>query len=107
MYVGRDFDPMDNAESDVFGFNFVNDLQAGDSIVSAVWNISVADDSPAVDPTPSARLMNTPWLYSPTITLQRIVSPVVNVKYVLQAVCNTNSGSVLSLFSYFRGEAVS
>ena len=100
MYCGRDFDLMDAGyESDVFTLDFVNDLNAGESISTVVFSIAVMQ---GIDPTPIARLSG-----SPSISTTR-VSQAVDVRaapsgvlYRLQATIATNQRAAISLWSHF------
>jgi hypothetical protein len=84
--------------------NFVNDLAPGDSIVGATWIVTV---SQGVDPNPSARLVNTPWLVNPTTTSQLITGGIPGVSYCIQVVCPTAFGMTISLVTHSRCEVVS
>lgn len=101
MYVGRDFDVCDPVETETYGFDFVNDIPPGDSVVSATWNCTVAEGT---DPNPSARLLGTAWLVSSTQTVQVVTGGVAGVRYVLQAIVKTGFGSTVSLYSYSQCE---
>ena len=40
MYCGRDYSPQERNESEVIGLDFVNDLQAGETLISSAWTIA-------------------------------------------------------------------
>lgn len=101
MYVGRDFDVSDLGEQEAYGLDFKNDLASGDSVVGATWSCSVVE---GVDPNPSARLIGTPWMVSPSLTAQTIGTGVPGVNYIIQAVARTARGMTLSLYSHSRCE---
>jgi hypothetical protein len=103
MYVGRDFDPADPGESQVFGFDWVNDLAVGDSIVGVLANISVQSGT---DASPSSRLVSTPFILSPTQAVQRVANVLPGVNYTLQLIATTAQGDTLSLFSHIPGGTV-
>lgn len=100
MYARRDFDPIDEGEIGDFTFDFArDDIASGETIVSAVWNCSVAESSIGADPSASSRLSGSPYITGLT-TMQRVSGTVGGVKYVLQASVTTSLGNVLSLWSY-------
>lgn len=99
MFTSRDYDPAQSGESDVYGMNFVNDIDADDSIVSATWTLSVAYGT---DATPSARLINAAWVESPTVTNQRIANLVAGVTYIVQVSVNTTLGNTKQLYSHIE-----
>ena len=106
MYLGRDFSPQERGESEVFGLDFVNDLEHEEQLLSSVWTISVAE---GVDPTPIVHLEGTSKVYVPlgsnlqTATMQRIGGLWPDVTYVVRAVVVTNQGNTRSLWSHVRG----
>ncbi|WP_409188447.1 hypothetical protein [Bradyrhizobium sp. RDM4] len=99
MYVGRDFDPSDLGESETYTFDFVRDLASGETIVGATWFCTVAADSIGVD-ADAADHVAIPASYNGTKTMQHVSGLVAGVKYVLQAVVETDQGSTLSLWSH-------
>lgn len=109
MYAGRDFSPMETAESEVFGLDFVNDLIAGEILTGATWTLTVIQ---GVDATPNTHLSGTPTLVTPagtsrlTATEQRISGLLPNVTYTAQAVVTTSNGNTKSLWSHIRGEPI-
>lgn len=95
MFVGQSFQTMAPVENEVFGINFVNDLSAGESIVSATFNISV---DTGVDPSPSSHFVGLPSFTGAT-ALQRISGLLNGVTYILEAVVTTSLHNTLSLHS--------
>ncbi len=106
MYVGKDFDPADPSESEVYSFDFVRDLTEGESIASATWTIAVAADSAAADPAAATRLSGGPS-NAGTITSQRVVGLLDGVKYVLSATVTSNLGNKATLFSHVTSRSPS
>lgn len=113
MYCGRDFSPADVVESDVYGFNFVNDLQQGELLTGITsFLITVAPESPGTDPLVASRLIGAAALAIPpgetTVIgiIQRIATLQPNVIYTVQAVVTTSLANTKSLFSHIFGEAV-
>lgn len=112
MYVGRDFDVSDQDEQEAYAFDFINDLADGDSIVTAVWTVATDE---GVDPNPMARLVSTPWIVTPPVTVpvtpasvtaQILGTGVPGVNYIVRAVVQTTRGMTLSLFSHSRCEII-
>jgi hypothetical protein len=99
MYVGRDFDPSDTGESERYTFDFVNDLQAGDLISSAVWTCEVAAKSAGADGGASGRLSG-PAVFTGTKTTQRVTGMQPGVIYCLTATVVTNLADTISLWSH-------
>lgn len=104
MYVGRDFDPSDTGESERYSFDFVNDLQAGDSIQSAAWTCAVAAKSGLADPNASA-CIGGPAVYTGTKTSQRVINMLSGVVYVLTATVVSVGGDTVSLWSHVECKA--
>lgn len=105
MYVGADYSPSDNPENELYGLDFVNDLPSGDSIATAAWTCSNANDTQVTDPTPSARIIAGPFI-SGTVTTARVSGLLTGVKYVLQATVTTTQGNTLILFTHVTAEVV-
>ena len=104
MYVGADYSPGDNSESELYGLDFVNDLPSGDTIATASWTCANASDTQVTDATPSVRITAGPFIPSSTITTVRLGGLQSGVKYVLTAVVTTSLGNTLSLFTHVTGE---
>jgi hypothetical protein len=109
MYVGRDFSPAEQAESLLYGLDFVNDLAEGESLTEATWELVVRE---GVDPDPNSHLVDDPTLVIPegtdtqTATMQRIGGLLPDVTYTARAVVTTSAGNTLSLWSHIQGEPV-
>ena len=99
MYVGRDFDPSDTGESERFSFDFVNDLQTGDTIQSVLWTCEVAATSEQEDDAAGACIVGAPVIAG-TKTTQRVEGLKPGVRYVLQAEATTVVGDKVSLWSH-------
>lgn len=106
MYLGRDFSPQENGESEVFGMDFVNDLDADEQLLSSAWFLFV---SQGVDPQPKVHLEGTSAAVVPlgsnmkTATIQRIGGLWPNVTYKVVAVVLTDQGNTRNLWTYIRG----
>lgn len=101
MYVGRDFAPADEVESETYTFDFVRDLADGELIISAVWYCTVAADSEATD-AGAADHVAIAADFAGTKTMQHVSGLVAGVKYVLQAVIGTDRGNTVSLWSHVK-----
>jgi hypothetical protein len=99
MYVGRDFDPSDTGESERYTLDFVNDLQVGDTIVSATWTCEVAAKSAGSDAAAVSRI-DGPAVYVGTKTTQRVSGMVPGVIYCLTATVVTTLNDTVSLWSH-------
>jgi hypothetical protein len=99
MYVGRDFDHADPMESERFSFDFINDMQLGDTITAAMWACSVAAKSMLDDPD-AALCVNGPAVFSSTQTSQRVMNMRPGTTYVLTASVRTAALDILTLWSH-------
>jgi hypothetical protein len=99
MYVGRDFDPSDTGESERYTLDFVNDLQVGDTIVSAIWTCEVAAKSAGADSGAASRVDGAA-VNSGTKTTQRITGMQPGVIYCLTATVVTTLQDTVSLWSH-------
>ena len=100
MYVGRDFDPSDSGEAELYGFDFVKDVRPGDTLASAAWSCKVAAISENADPDdPAAYIIGTAGAAG-TKTTQSIAGFKPGVTYMLQATATMNSGDIVSLWSH-------
>ena len=106
MFIGRDFSPQERGESEVFGFDFINDLDTDEQLISSVWTIAVRQGN---DPDPSKHLEGTSVEVVPagsnfrTATIQRIGGLWPDVTYVVRAEVLTDRGNTRSLWSHVRG----
>jgi hypothetical protein len=99
MYVGRDFDPSDEGENEVYSLDFVKDVASGETIVSAQWFLAVAEDSEAEDANAQDHIV-LDSTNAGTVSSQRIAGLVRGVKYVVQAKALTSQGNTKSLWSH-------
>ena len=112
MYVGRDYSPMEQVESETFGLNFVSDLTAGEvisTVVGGAWNISVvqgSDSGSAACLIGGAAIVVPDGATSNIATTQRISGLLPDVVYCVQAVVTTSLGNTKSLYSHVLGEKV-
>jgi len=101
LYIGRDFDPAQPTEVERYSFDFINDLQAGDSISTAVWSCTVAAKSETADPN-AASCISGPAVYAGTKTTQRVSGLQAGCTYVLSAVVTTLGGDTVELWSHIE-----
>jgi hypothetical protein len=90
-----DFPPMDDSESDVHAFDFVNVLLSGETIVSTDWEIVVLSGS---DPTPSDRFVG-PALVDGTVSKRRLAFLAQGATYQLTAIVHTSLGNIKAAVS--------
>lgn len=106
MYVGLDFSPQWNGESEVLGLDFVNDLEHGEQLISSTWTIAVTQGA---DPNPKIHLEGTSLTVIPagsslkTASIQRIGGLWHNVTYAVRAAVITDQGNTRMLESHIRG----
>jgi hypothetical protein len=102
MYCGKDFDPADPDESDVFSFDFVNDLASGETVISTTWAITVLA---GFDPTPALRFVGLPGVNASlttglnTVSSQRLGGLLNAVTYAVKADVVTTNSNTKSLWS--------
>lgn len=99
MDVGRNFDPIDPGEVDLFGMDFVKDLADNETIVSSTWECRVADGSAVADALASSRIIGDPVVQG-TATFQTVSNCVAGVTYVLLATVVTSIGLTKSLWAH-------
>lgn len=103
MYTGVDFYITNQNNDEVFGFDFVNDMQPGDTILTAAWSLTVNNGQSAA---PSTLFPGTFYYYSSTAVVNRISGLVAGVPYVLQCVVTTSLGDTLTLWTNIYSEIV-
>ena len=96
MFVGRDFDPSDVGEDEVYSFNFVNDLNASESLATAVWTCTAVT---GVDASAATRV-NGGATVSGQTTSQRITGLLPGVRYRLLATAVTLQSNTVSLWAH-------
>jgi hypothetical protein len=99
MYIGRDFDPSDAGEVERYTFDFVNDLNAGDTITASSWECGVATISEGMDGAASSHVDGVA-IINKTRSTQRISGLVAGVTYVLTANVETLNGDTISLWAH-------
>ena len=96
MYIGRDFDPANPLESQIYSIDFTNVLSTGETI------LSVSDVGFTVfqgeDASPSSHLSGSASI-SGTVVSQRIVTLDENVTYTLAFTVLTSMSNTITLFS--------
>lgn len=97
---------MEQLESEVFGLDFVNDLEVDETLISSVWTLAVVA---GVDASPNDHLTGPSKVVTPdggtlqTATIQRIGGLLPGVTYRTRAVVITSQGNTKSLWSHIRG----
>lgn len=106
MYCGRDFSPQERTESEVFGLDFVNDLEPNEILTTSIWTIAVVA---GVDINANDRLEGPPKVVAPTgsslntSSIQRIGGLLPGTTYRVKAVAITSDGNTKTLWSHIRG----
>lgn len=100
-YVGRDFDPAEQPESEPFGFDFTRDTRSGEAIMSAAWTVTPVFGS---DPDAQTRVLGDA-AFSGVLTSQRIMGLLPGVRYKIEATVMTNFGNDLTLHSFCVGDS--
>ena len=106
MYLGRDFSAQEGNESEVFGLDFVNDLDTEEQLLTSLWTIKVVQGA---DPDPKPHLQGTSAVVVPlgsnlrTATIQRIGGLWPNVTYRVDAHVITDRGNTRNLWTNIQG----
>lgn len=99
MYVGRDFHEQDPGEQELLTFDFANDLDTEETVVSAVWTCEVMSSSPVADASASSRIIGSASVSGQTTT-QKVGTLVAGARYLIKAVATTSLGNTVSLWSH-------
>lgn len=110
MYVGRDFDPIQAGETDIFTLEFTSDLQNGATIGQPTFACTVIRTDPGATPdnSPSARIDGVATVstaFRPisgalrTFANQKVMGMVAGNLYALQATVSTSDGRTLQRYS--------
>lgn len=102
MHTGRDYDPSDPGENEVYAIDFVNDLPTGSTIAGATVALTVQTGS---DPSPSSHLIGGYFVVG-TVVSQQISGLLAGNVYTLQIVITTSGGGSISLWAHIPCEAV-
>lgn len=95
MYAGRDFHPADPGESEIYTFDFVNDVLSGETLSNATWTCEAIEGT---DASASSRLSGAPS-NTGTKSSHRVANLQEGVKYRLRCVAVTSAGNTVSLFA--------
>ncbi len=96
MYVGRDFDPANSTESEVYSLDFVNEISTSEtlsSVTSTTLTVYQGTDSD-----PSSHLSGISSITG-TVVSQRITGLTSGVTYTLAFTVLTNMSNTITLFS--------
>lgn len=97
---------MEIIESEVFGLDFINDLQPNEYLSKVTWSLVPIS---GFDENPDDHLIASPRIVIPdggtlnTATIQRISGLLPGVTYRVKAVADTSLGNTKSLWSHIRG----
>jgi hypothetical protein len=98
MYIGKDFDPSDPTENEVYALDFVNDIPATLTVASSVWTCVAVTGT---DANASSRLVGGSSVSGTTKSTQRIAGLLAGVKYRLTATATlSDTTTVVSLYSH-------
>ena len=95
MYVGRDYDPANPDESEVYGLDFTNYLARGETILTATSDLTVFEGT---DADPTSHLSGSPSVSGATVS-QRLLTLTSGVTYTLSFTAVTTMSNTLTLFS--------
>lgn len=110
MNLETDFDYADPGEKQSYSLDFVNDMLAGDHIVSGLWALAVVstETGSTPDPTPSSRIIGgavtSPG--TPTITSQFLQDLQPGNRYRVQATVTTYLGEIISNYTHVACRAL-
>lgn len=117
MYVGKDYDPIEAGETDVFSLEFTDDLKSGRTIGAPVWSCIVirTDVGATPDNSPSARIDGVATISTSikpisgalrTFANQKVNGMIAGNLYALQATVTTSDGCTLQRYSRVYCQAV-
>lgn len=95
MYAGSDFQNSTVGESEVYSFDFENDIASGETLSVATFTLSVHEGT---DASPSSRLSGSSSI-SGTIASQRLTGLQSNVTYNLSCSVTTSLNNTLILWA--------
>jgi hypothetical protein len=106
VHVGKNFDPIEPGETDVFSFDFTFELSDGETITGTSWTCALSKGSDAL---PASRLSGAAQVTNPVINgsertcSSQLVSDMQNENtYLLEATVETSTGRVLKRCAYVR-----
>lgn len=102
MYVGKDFDPSDPPEDEIYSFDFINDLNADEELVSAVFDLSVktGTDASVASRLSGLATVDTGADGRTTVASQRVVGLLAGVTYLIQCLALTDQDNQRNLWSH-------
>lgn len=100
MYVGSDFQQSDTEEDEVYAFDYVNDLETGETITAAAFEITMATGG-GEDPDPQSHAIGDAVIDA-TICSQRIAGLLPGKKYVIRCLATTSLNNVRSLYAHVK-----
>lgn len=103
MYTGRDFVVANFSDLNTYGFDFVHDMRAGDTIVTQSWSLATKNGNGQA---PATLFVGTPWHLSATAVAQQISGLVAGTIYIVGCSVSTALGDTIVLWSHIRSEVV-
>lgn len=103
MYTGQNWDATNPTESQVYSYDFVNDLASGETLTGLpTFTLTVFQ---GVDATPSSRLSGSAGING-SICSQRVAGLLGNVTYTLTCTVSTSLSNTLTLFSHIPCQSI-
>jgi hypothetical protein len=103
MYVGVDFDPAEQDESEPFAFDFVTELAPGETISTAAFTCTAKN---GIDGAPASRLTGGATING-TVCTHTFAGALPGEVYVLHCEITTSLANTKSLWSHIPGQAPS
>lgn len=109
MYFGRNLSVVGPSETRDLGFDYLNDVGAGETLSSATFTLAVEQTKTGAtaDPSPSSRLSGSASIEESadgganTVAVQRVTGCVDGNRYRLTCHATTNLGQILRAITYF------
>ena len=102
MDTGRSWDVANPTESQAYSYDFVNDLNASETINSVTFALTVFDGT---DNNPSSHLSGDPGITG-TIVTQRVQYLTAGVTYILAATVTTSQSNIITLSAKLPCQAI-
>ena len=103
MDTGRSWDVANPTESQVYSYDFINDLGTGETLVTASFALTVLEGT---DNTPSSRLTGVSGING-SVASQRVQFLNAGVVYVLACTVTTSLSNTITLSAKLSCQAVS
>jgi hypothetical protein len=104
MYIGNDLPDMTPADVRTVGFDFINDLASGESLIGSTAFCEIPADlnvGAPVDGSPAAHITNGPTVLGTVIGVQ-ISALIAGIIYRVRIVATTNNNNHPELYAHIR-----